>query len=294
MFKPMLAAEAILGHIHYPKIALPKLNGVRGINQDGKLMARSLKPIENLFTRSLFSKESMTNFDGELVVGDFRDEEVFVKSTSGIGSINGEPDVRWYLFDMFHPNVEYEDRLEILAETVARKARHPCIEMIPYRRVRSDQELLKYSDMVLSQGYEGLVLRDPRAVYKQGRSTAKEGGFLRFCPWKTSEAVILEILEGEVNNNVSKLNELGFLHKSSHKANKVGSGMAGSFLAKDLKTEIEFKMPVPTVKMQQDAWRNPNKYLQRIAHYKFKPAVKIGGKPRFSQLVGWRESWDMS
>lgn len=292
----MLAAEAVLGKIKYGMhgvVAMPKLNGVRGINQRGSLMARSLKPIDNLHTRRLFSLEEFDGLDGELVVGDFADEEVFVHSVSGVGSMAGTPDVKWYVFDKFHPSASYLDRLKLRDEVVL-NARHPSVELIPYKVLHSDDELVAYSDWALTAGYEGLVLRDPKAPYKEGRSTAKEGGFMRYCPWFRSEASIVSILEGEVNNNPSKANELGFLHKSSRKANKVGSGMAGSFVVRDLKTGIEFRIPVPTDKMQKDVMMHPDKYLDRIAHYKFKPPVKKQGKPRFPQLVGWREAWDMS
>lgn len=98
-FNPMLAAEGVLGKIKYPAVILHKHNGVRGLNQQGQLVARSLKPIPNKHTRSLYSHKALTNFDGELVVGDPFDEEVFATSTSGVMTVTGAPDVNWFLFD---------------------------------------------------------------------------------------------------------------------------------------------------------------------------------------------------
>lgn len=302
LFNPILAAEGVLGQITYGKagkIVMPKLNGVRGVNQGGIIMPRSLKKLRNEHTRKLFSYDSLTNLDGELVVGDFADEEVFVISTSGVGSIGGQPDVKWHVFDYYHPTASYHDRLKMRDEVV-REAGHPDVILVPWEVVYSDEELHAYACKCLALGYEGIVIRCPLAKYKTGRSTDKEQYFMRYCPWMKGEATILAVHEGQINNNESVVNELGFKKKSSHKANKVGSGQAGAFTAKDLKTGIEFNMPVPSDKLQKEVWANPEKFIGKLAHYNFKPAVKIGGKPRFPQLdqahsfIGIREPWDMS
>lgn len=292
-FKPHLAGEAELGKIAYPKVALPKLNGVRGLNQLGQLVARSLKPIPNIFTRHSYRGVHLHGLDGELVVGPFDDEEVFTNSTSGVMSKDGFPNVVWHIFDWFHESMPYIERLAVAEELVA-QANHPSIIMVESRLVHSDQQMVEYSEWALSMGYEGLVLRDPDAKYKQGRSTAKEGSFLRFCPWHRSEAYILAIEEGQINLNESVKNELGYLKKSTHKANKVGSKQAGSITVKDIKSGVIFNMPVPTDKLQKYMWGHQEEFIGKICKYKFKPAVKIGGKPRFPQWEGLRAPEDMS
>lgn len=292
-FNPMLAAEAVIGKVKYPIIATPKHNGVRGLNQGGAMVARSLKPIPNAHTRGLFKGLMFSGLDGELVVGDPFDEEVFVISTSGVMTQLGFPDVTWFVFDVYHPTLPYVERLR-LRDHIVEAGKNPRIQLIPWEILHNDEELVKCADSALATGFEGLVLRDPKAKYKTGRSTALEGGFMRFCPWFRSEARVTAIHEGEVNQNESKRNELGYLKKSSHKDNKVGSGRAGSVDVVDLKTGIGFSMPVPTVKLQQAMWENPGDYMLKIVKYKFKPAVKVGGKPRFPQWEGLRSPLDMS
>lgn len=294
-FSPMLAGEGVLGQINYRGglIVMPKLNGVRGLNQGGVLMPRSLKKLSNNHTRNLFSQKSLTNLDGELVVGDFSDEEVFVISTSGVGTVAGEPDVAWWVFDFYHPTATYLERLA-MRDNAVHDAAHPNVVLVPWKIVHNDAELQAYADWALEQGYEGLVIRCPKAKYKQGRSSPGEATFMRFCPWLKGEARILAIHEGEINNNESVRNELGFLKKSSHKANKVGSGQAGAMTVEDLKTGIRFNMPVPSDKLQKYMWANKGLFMDELAHYNFKPAVKIGGKPRFPQFQGMRAPWDMS
>ena len=164
LWNPMLAAEGELGKIKYPKIALPKLNGVRGCNQKGHLLARSKKPIPNLHTRKLFSIPELTDFEGELVVGDFAHEEVFSISTSGVMSKDGTPDVYWYVFDYYHPTLPFYRRLEHLWKGVVGPLGSGRVIGVYGKVVNSDAEVQAYADWALAQGYEGLVLRDPMAA----------------------------------------------------------------------------------------------------------------------------------
>lgn len=293
MFKPMLAGEAVLGQVKYPKVSLPKLNGVRGCNQDGVLLARSLKPIGNRWTARKFSGEALANLEGELIVGTFDDEEVFVKTTSGVGKMDGLPDVRWYIFDMFHPTLPYLERLTALLEVIE-AANNEFVVPISWKLVHNDEEMDAHAQECLLLGYEGTVLRDPSAKYKQGRSTDLEGGFLRYCPWFRSEMLLEEVLEGKTNNNEPVKNELGHTSRSTHKANMISTGMAGSVRGTDVKTGIQFKMTVPDEALGRDVWDNwLTKYKGKFVKYKFKPAVKIGGKPRFPQWEGIRDPIDM-
>jgi len=291
-FKPMLAAEGADGDITYPKIALPKHNGVRGLVSDGVLLARSLKPIVNKYTSSLFSYHELNGLEGELVVGDPFHEEVFTNTTSGVTSVGGEPDVCWYLFDMYHPTKPFSERLAELAQR-AERYDTKYVQVIPHFVVNSDLEVQEYAEWALSKGFEGLVLRDPDAKYKEGRATSLENTFLRYVPWFTSEAEILGVTEGEINTNESKPNELGNLKKSTSKAGKIPSGRAGTFQVRDLKTGTEFSMSVPTVALQELVWKDTSKYVGKIARYKFKIGVKKD-MPRFAQYEGIRDPIDMS
>lgn len=225
-FNPHLAGEAVLGNINYGldgMIALPKLNGIRGINQDGVLVARSLKKLGNDFTTRLFSQKEFNNLDGELIVGDFAHEDVFSITSSAIRSVAGMPEVFWYIFDWYHPTLPYIDRLQH-RDIIVSELRNPRIKLIDWTPISSDEELEAYAETVVAMGFEGVVLRDPNAKYKQGRSTDAEGSFLRYCAWLRSEAVIVAIHEGTVNNNESVGERAWVQLIRPSKENCVGSG----------------------------------------------------------------------
>lgn len=291
-WKPNLAAEGVLGAIKYPAIAMIKLNGVRGLNQYGKLVARSLKPLPNKHTTELFSTLELQGCDGELTVGDPLDEEVFSITSSALRSVGGKPDTQWWLFDYFHKTAPFKERLLMLQDLYDRSD-NPGLGLISWQEVNSDEETESYANECLSMGAEGIVLRSPDALYKEGRSTADEGGFLRYCPWFRSEAVVVAVHEGKINQNESKVNELGYLKKQTIKENMVGSGQAGSFTVRDLVSGVEFNMPVPGDAYQKEVWAARDSFPGRILKYKFKPAVKIGGRPRFPQSEGERLPEDM-
>lgn len=291
-FKPNLAEDGVLGQIPYPQVLMPKYNGVRGGVHNGILLSRTLKQFDNIHTTFKFSHMSLSDVEGELVVGDPLHRDVFVRTTSGVGSIEGEPQVAMYAFDYYHPKFEFIDRLKVLQDVIV-KASVPDVIQVGYTVIHSDEELEHHSQKALAMGFEGVVLRRPTGIYKQGRSTAISGDFLRYVPWLRSEAMIIDILEGSVNNNESVVNELGYKKKSSHKDNKVGSGAAGSFVMRDIHSWIVFKMPVATVAFQMEVWANPSAFIGTIRRYKFKLPVKAGGKPRFPQDEGPRLPQDM-
>lgn len=300
VWNPMLASDFEEGVLDYSEgyLFLPKLNGVRGAVQEGRLVSRQLKPIPNNYVRDLFSVSELSGVEGELVVGAFNDPNVFTNSTSGVMTEVGHPEVVLHCFDFYHPHWSFERRITHV-HSLLREFDDDRLVAVPFYPVASDAEVDNLGSMFVDQGYEGGVLRKAGLTYKEGRSTLKEAGFMRWVPWHRSEAVILSIQEGKVNQNESVRNALGYLEKSSHKDNKVGSGRAGSVTVKDLKTGIIFNMSVPGVALQEEVWAQPGRFLQKLVKYKFKQPVKVGGKPRFPiwdsvEWEGLRHPDDMS
>ena len=96
----MLAVEVNFDKLRYPIYTQPKLDGIRVIIKDGIVYSRSLKAIPNKYVQSLFGH--LHGLDGELIVGNPTAHDVFQKTTSGVMSKEGEPDVTLYAFDMWN------------------------------------------------------------------------------------------------------------------------------------------------------------------------------------------------
>lgn len=240
---PHLACDAVLDKLKFPLWGMPKLDGVRGLNLTGPLIGRSLESHANVFATERYSKPEYIGIDGELCLGDITRESL-CRDTSGFLTRQtekpGKPivseDLCWWAFDYLRAEVlskPYYRRYEALEKLVLGLAR-PALEIVPYVLLESVEDVLKNEIYYLSQGLEGMIIRDPEGMHKSGRATANECNYLRRKPWVIKEALVMEIEEAMQNNNEAKVNALGRTERSSHKENLTGKGMIGTLICKEL------------------------------------------------------------
>jgi DNA ligase-1 len=147
--------------------------------------------------------------------------------------------------------------------------------------------------LATSLGYEGLMIRDPKGPYKQGRSTENEGWLLKMKRFLDAEGEVLEILEGSQNNNPAFTDELGHTKRSTAKDGKVPNGTLGSFVVKNLQTGVVHKVgPNGTMAECQQIWDNREQLIGKVLKFTFFPTGSVD-KPRFPQFAGWRDASDM-
>jgi len=316
MLKPMLASDANLDNTKFPCIIQPKVDGVRGLNLDGMLTGRSLKQHKNHNTNRLFSTHYLKGFDGELIVGtDPTHPDLCRLTSSAVGSYEGCLHITWYIFDYITAEtikLPYWERLEYTKSQI-KLTKSLCPEMVVHleliesHTVYNIDELLEWEQKWLEMGYEGLIIRDPEGKYKQGRSTAKEGGLNRVKRFKDAEAVVIYIIEGEENNNEKQTNELGNSFRSSHKENKSPNGMVGSLtcrisnnifddVTKELLFEEGLMITVSPGKMTHNERMYYFGHKEELLNktIKFKSFTKgVKDKPRFPTFISIRNPEDL-
>ena len=300
--KPMLARDWIESKVKFPCIIQPKIDGVRALCIDGKLVGRSLKPFANKYVTHLLSRPEFNGFDGEITVGtpDNRTSETLCRdTTSALNRIDGEPIVTWTIFDT-QSNKKYSDRMkDILINQVGTQA---YIRVIGGSHVRNMQELLAYESQCLDMGYEGVILRDPDGLYKEGRSDSKMQCW-RIKRFIEEEILVTSILEGSKNNNEKKVNELGRTERSSHQENMQPNGEVGTIIGTLLKDVVHpvtgnilfkegLEVQVSPGEMTQDEckfyWNNQDQIIGKVIKFKtFPQGVK--DKPRFPTFVCFRD-----
>ncbi len=293
--KPMLAtAVKDLSKIRFPCIVSPKYDGVRALLIDGKLVSRSLKPIQNRYIRETLERILPEGADGEIMIG-----ENFQQVASGVMRWDGEPKFVYWMFDLAPEGAEsylYETRLDFMISWCSRNPHH-CVRLVPTQVLHNVKDLDDYLAKCLAEGYEGAMIRDPYGKYKCGRSTLKEGGLLKIKPFSDSEAEILGFEEQMENTNPKELNELGQTKRSTHKANKVGKGTLGRFLVRDVHSGVVFKIGTGqglTAALRQEIWNAPAfRTIGRIIKYKYQ-AHGVKNKPRTPIFLGFRSLEDMS
>ena len=290
MLKPMLATDAELDKLRFPLLASAKLDGVRAIVQNGVILSRSLKPIPNKYVQEAL--KHLEYLDGELIIGDPRSKTCYRDTVSHVMSHDKTGfDLRFYVFDhVRNPSDRYQNRLVQVNRRPQTIDLAAAVITHPQHVVTCLKTLLELEEKLLDQGYEGLILRDPDAPYKFGRSTVKEGYLLKLKRFVDAEAVVIGFTEREHNGNEATTNELGRTKRSSHAANKTGRGDLGAILVRFGK--VEFSIGTGFTDSERDAvWSARDKYLGALAKFKYFP-VGVKDAPRHPVFLGWRDGAD--
>ena len=270
-----------------------EFRGIREVSHGHSLLSRTLKPIPNIFTRTLLSRRELEGLDGELIVGDPTAHDVYRRSDSGMMSRHGQPGFAYRVFDLSRePEKPYAERLHDLERLV--KQLDPALPVVlhNWKLLQTTEELLAYEEELLALGYEGLILRSPQYRYKYGRSTVREQGMLKLKRMESSEAVILDVVELQHNKNPATKNALGLTQRSSHKDGKVAAGVMGALLVEDLKKGWTFSLGLGfTMDERERFWRERHQLVGRIVSYDYFP-VGVKDKPRHPSYRGFRSRID--
>lgn len=299
--RPMLASDYVKEKVRFPVIAQPKIDGVRAWNPYGNLVARSLKPHGNQHTKNMFSHDIFKGLDGELAAEAETHPRLCSLTTSATSTIGGQPFLLWHCFDYVTERtiaLPYEERYAALIHVVNNIGGH--LRIVPCYTCTDMQQLEELDASFLINGYEGTILRDPKGLHKQGRSTVREGGLLRIKHFIEEEAIVIGLTEGNRNDNEAQINELGRQFRTSHQDNKVPNGMLGSMQCRILKTTELFKAGdeitvSPGVMTEQEKiyyWGHREELLGKTIKYKHFPKG-VKDKPRFPNFQSIRGKNDI-
>lgn len=283
--KPMLAAPADLDNLRFPLLASPKLDGIRALKVKEGLLSRTLKSIPNNHVQEA-ARAWPVGLDGELIVGHPTDKDVYRNTVSGVMKTTGNPNFTFWVFDQHDRQASYQDALGSLQQAAAQ---HISVEVLNQEVIGDLDSLLAYEAQQVELGFEGVILRDPHAPYKFGRSTAKEGYLLKVKRFEDSEALVIGVVEEMHNGNEATKDNLGRTKRSTAKAGKTGKGTMGTLVCRDLKTGVEFEIGTGfTAADRVEYFRNP----PNIVRYKFFP-VGVKDKPRHPVFLGVRDERDL-
>lgn len=295
--KPMLAVAA--EEIPLPGYVSYKLDGIRCPIVDGIALSRTLKPIPNEHISEVLSEHALNGLDGELIVGAPNLPNVFQTTSSGVMSRQGRPNFTFWVFDYWtSPDTPYDIRYDHLQSYFKMREEQSetygtVVKLLPQKFVTTEEEVLEFEAEALSLGYEGVMFRKKKGLYKYGRSTAKEGHLLKIKRFVDGEAVVIGFEELLRNENELTINALGYAERSSRKDGKVPGGVLGSFVVRDLVTGVEFTVGTGyTAAQRLQYWAQREQYLGVIVKYKSFPiGVKIA--PRIPVFLGFRHKDDL-
>lgn len=290
--KPLLSCEVSVDNINFPIYVSTKFDGIRAMVIDGVVYSRSMKPIRNEHIQKLFGKEEYQGFDGELIVGDIYAKDVFQKTTSGVMSKDGEPDVTFHVFDLWNlPNEDYEYRQRVLQDLLLQDSTMSNVVYAMIHKCHTVEDLeffLKHEEKV---GGEGLIGRNPKGRYKYGRSTPKEQFSMKFKFFEADEFEVVGFTERMHNSNEQKRDELGYAERSSAKEGMIPMNTLGSLVLKYGDTTFNVGTGF-TDALRDEIWFNQDKYLGKLASIRY---MSVGQAilPRVPSFQGFRDEDDL-
>lgn len=274
----------------WPKYYSVKLDGIRVSGQAGSLITNSGKEIPN---RALIEKFAplVQGLDGELICGPANDPLVYNKTNSAVMSKKSQStsDIKFYVFDCLDLSQTFDERLATLKSLEL----PPDTILLEQKLVYSEAELISEYEKSVSFGFEGGILRNPSALYKQGRSTLSSQDLLKLKPYADAEFTVGEMYEAQHNGNEATLDAHGHTVRSSHAENRTGNGMLGGFastwnghaftIAPGSLTHIE----------RRDIWEQPEAYKGRVGVFRYM-SHGVLDVPRHPRFKGWRDVSDLT
>lgn len=242
---PTLATKAP-ANLSFPIWASPKIDGVRAYVHGGVVLSRSGKPIPSDWVQRTYGH--LEGHDGELLHGSFAETTRRVMSRGGCGA-------RFVVFDRFDRQGAHDVRLA---------AADPSADTLAHSWVMDRTQLDALEASCLEAGYEGLMLRDPRAEYVQGRSRA----LMKLKRFEDAEA---EVVGFEESDRV---------------------GLLGAFVVRQAGTGEEFRVGAGLSEGQRIGfWRMRDRLAGELLRYRYFPTNGMRA-PRHAVFSGFRDPRD--
>lgn len=245
-------------------IISPKIDGLRGVFTNGKFYSRNGKEIPGLTNLAEVLKSKLPagcTLDGELTVPG----KTFNELSGEIRSFKETKDVRYNVFDFIklNDNSTLVNRLTGLDNWVEDNAGilNAGVRRVKHSFVADDNQIDKFYNEFISQGYEGAVLKDPDGERYNGRNK----DWLKLKPSYTTDVQVIDLERG-TGKYSNAIGALIVSYKGCYV--KVGSGLTDK---------------------QRAAWyQNPNLIMGKTIEVMYMEETEYGSlrHPRFKTVRG--------
>lgn len=296
MFRPQLAPRespascpSFFKNLCWPLLGSPKLDGIRGCIL-GEALSRTLKPLPSYQVQQEFTE--VQHVDGEFIIGEPTDPNVYNKTQSHVMSYNKPGDLSFWLFDYIHPNWLHKPYYERLEKLESLEITQQNTYLVQHEYLENYEQLIWYEEMQLEKGFEGIMLANPLAAYKQGRATYNQGIIYKVKRFKDEEGIVIGFNEQLINDNPVSKDELGYAHRQTLKEHMIPGNTVGSFIVLYGGMEIDVAPGNFSHHELKEIWENREIYLNRMLKFRFF-AYGIKDKPRQPRALGWRDPIDL-
>jgi len=306
--RPLLAATIEdFETIKFPLLATPKLDGIRVLKIDGKVLTRKFKELPNRDVRSKLEFILPDGIDGEIMLRNGN----FNQIQSEIMSFDGAPDYIFYAFDWVKDdlNKPYLERMRDLEQwyndnmlkfialskiqmgvtTIDPDNFRDKIRLLLPKKVNTLEELQTFEEECIENKFEGAMIRSIDGRYKCGRSTLREGILGKIKRFIDDEAVIIGFKEKLQNTNKQEEDNFGLSKRSHKKEGMIPANTLGALMVQN-KEGIKFEVGSGfDDELKKEIWMNQEKYLNQTITYKYqKYGMLEDGSPRFPVFLRFR------
>ena len=162
--------------IKFPCYVQPKLDGVRNIYTNGTFNSRGGKPfttLNHLIEECDILQNGLESYNGQKGVGAPLDGEIYchneitfqdviaaVKKTS-----ENTPKLKYYIYDLADSTLTFEERIKKLQEFFKKMEKSQYLVLVPTYEVKNEEEIIKYHEQFIKDGYEGIIIRNKDGKY---------------------------------------------------------------------------------------------------------------------------------
>lgn len=288
MDRPMLAAAYRDGaHLSFPLLATPKIDGVRALIVNGRLVSRSFKLIPNVALRAALEAMLPEGADGEISCG----SSLYDTTSAVMSEHHVTKHIMFSWFDWAYDlDASYGERAAAIREYTRNrnlKTKHVIVVPLVPNRIDDARDLERYEAAMLARGHEGVVVRAPHGRYKCGRSTLKEGLMIKIKREDDFEALIIGTEELMHNMNEAQADNFGNAKRGSSRRHLVPGGTLGSIVAQGFENGT-FRVGTGFSGDERDAlWANRDTIVGQLVKYKC-AGRGSQGLPRSPVFVGIR------
>lgn len=162
--------------------------------------------------------------------------------------------MRFYVFDVINKDIQL---LRMISLTMGLDGLTIPFIVAPYRMCHSMQEIYDTYRLMIDNGYEGIIIRDPHSNYVRKRSVK----MLKFKPKKTDQYQVLDVIEA---------------------ISKTGSpkGMVGAFLCTDGDEEFKVSAGTSTHREREIMWKEREEIIGKHIVVQYQ-SITSRGIPKF-------------
>lgn len=184
---PMLAKSFDASKVTYPCYVQPKLDGMRAISNNGKLISRKNREIDTM-EHIQYHLHNNDKFDGELYAHGL----TFQENMKLIKKRRDESfQVGYHVYDIHGLDEPFSVRYKKLKEQIKFKMNCNLVEAF---QVNSYEELIKFHSAFLKEGYEGTIVRLDEGGYEYNK---RSNSLLKFKDFIDEAYEIIDIVPSD-------------------------------------------------------------------------------------------------